>query len=51
IQERQRTKGRQRKSIKEKDWVLHKKEIARMRGTKNVPLDSKYTARKRKPRF
>ncbi|CAG8782662.1 18919_t:CDS:2, partial [Racocetra persica] len=27
-QERQRTKGKQRKSIKEKDWVLHKKEIA-----------------------
>ncbi|CAG8630885.1 731_t:CDS:2, partial [Dentiscutata heterogama] len=51
IQERQRTKGKQRKSIKEKDWVLHKKEVARMKGTKNVPLDSKYTARKRKPKF
>ncbi|CAG8746843.1 5362_t:CDS:2, partial [Ambispora leptoticha] len=50
-QERQKTKGKQRKSIKEKDWVLHKKEIARMRGKKNIPLDSKYTARKRKPKF
>ncbi|CAG8597846.1 16489_t:CDS:2 [Cetraspora pellucida] len=50
-QERQRTKGKQRKSIKEKDWVLHKKEVARMRGKKNIPLDSKYTARKRKPKF
>ncbi|CAG8465539.1 12699_t:CDS:2 [Dentiscutata erythropus] len=51
IQERQRTKGKQRKSIKEKDWVMHKKEVARMKGTKSVPLDSKYTARKRKPKF
>lgn len=38
------------KSVKDRSWVLHKKELYRMRG-KDVKEDSKYTARKRKPRF
>jgi 18S rRNA (guanine1575-N7)-methyltransferase len=41
---------KQRKPIKDKNWVLKKKQLNRNRG-KEVPLDSKYTARKRKPRF
>ncbi|CAG8627878.1 15439_t:CDS:2 [Funneliformis caledonium] len=51
INERQKVKGKQRKSVKDKDWVLRKKDVARMRGNKEVPLDSKYTGRKRKPKF
>ncbi|KAJ3238696.1 Williams Beuren syndrome chromosome region 22 protein [Chytriomyces hyalinus] len=38
-------------SAKGKDWVLHKKELNRMRGKAHVPVDTKYTARKRKIRF
>ncbi|KAJ3341416.1 Williams Beuren syndrome chromosome region 22 protein [Entophlyctis luteolus] len=41
-------KGKQGKG---KDWVLHKKQLNRMRGKANVPVDTKYTARKRKARF
>jgi 18S rRNA (guanine1575-N7)-methyltransferase len=48
-QQRQRH-SKQRKPIKDKDWVLRKKELNRKRG-KEVPLDSKYTARKRRPKF
>jgi len=51
IRERQNDKGKQRKSVKNRDWVLHKKEVARMRGKKDVPFDSKYTGRKRRPKF
>ena len=40
-----------RKSIKEKEWIVHKKETARRRGDKVVANDSKYTGRKRKPKF
>ncbi|CAH1764963.1 6442_t:CDS:10, partial [Entrophospora sp. SA101] len=35
----------------QRDWVLHKKEIARMRGQKQIPIDTKYTGRKRNPKF
>lgn len=42
-------KGR-RTGIKDKDWILKKKELNRKRG-KETPLDSKFTARKRRPRF
>lgn len=48
---RERQKGKQRKSVKNRDWVLHKKEVARTRGKKDVPFDSKYTGRKRRPKF
>ncbi|KAJ1848477.1 18S rRNA (guanine1575-N7)-methyltransferase [Coemansia sp. RSA 2703] len=40
-----------RKSVKDTTWVLKKKELARKRGKEGVPLDSRYTGRKRKPRF
>ncbi|KAJ2609499.1 18S rRNA (guanine1575-N7)-methyltransferase [Coemansia sp. RSA 1365] len=48
-----RSRGKQsRKSVKNSaDWILHKKELARKRGKEDVPLDSKYTGRRRKPRF
>eukprot|EP01125_Pyxidicula_operculata_P008958 TRINITY_DN2960_c0_g1_i1.p1 TRINITY_DN2960_c0_g1~~TRINITY_DN2960_c0_g1_i1.p1 ORF type:complete len:283 (+),score=48.50 TRINITY_DN2960_c0_g1_i1:29-877(+) len=52
--ERQRTKkrekGRQRTSVKSKDWILNKKERRRKLGL-DTPQDSKYTGRKRKPKF
>ncbi|KAJ1673754.1 18S rRNA (guanine1575-N7)-methyltransferase [Spiromyces aspiralis] len=51
IQRQQRgSKKGPRKSVKSKDWILHKKDMARKKGDK-VPLDSKYTGRKRRPRF
>ncbi|KAJ1733264.1 18S rRNA (guanine1575-N7)-methyltransferase [Coemansia sp. RSA 1939] len=41
-----------RKSVKDTaSWILHKKELSRKRGKEGVPLDSKYTGRKRKPKF
>ncbi|KAJ2487051.1 18S rRNA (guanine1575-N7)-methyltransferase [Coemansia sp. RSA 2050] len=47
-----RTRGKKsRKPVKDTSWILRKKELARKRGVKDVPLDSKYTGRKRKPRF
>ncbi|KAI9598288.1 S-adenosyl-L-methionine-dependent methyltransferase [Syncephalis fuscata] len=49
IRER-RPSNKQRKGVKDKDWVVRKKELMRKRG-KKVAEDSKYTARKRKPRF
>jgi 18S rRNA (guanine1575-N7)-methyltransferase len=50
IKERRTSSSKNRKNIKDKDWVLRKKELMRKRG-KKVAEDSKYTARKRKPRF
>ncbi|KAJ2041502.1 18S rRNA (guanine1575-N7)-methyltransferase, partial [Coemansia sp. S2] len=47
-----RARGKKsRKPVKDTNWILRKKELARKRGAKDVPLDSKYTGRKRKPRF
>ncbi|KAI8323950.1 hypothetical protein GQ54DRAFT_296407 [Martensiomyces pterosporus] len=40
-----------RKPVKDANWVLRKKELSRKRGKDAVPLDSKYTGRRRKPRF
>lgn len=34
-----------------KEWILKKKELYRKRGKEDVPLDSKYTARKRRDAF
>ncbi|KAJ3212816.1 Williams Beuren syndrome chromosome region 22 protein [Dinochytrium kinnereticum] len=52
---RQRNRLRKQRSnggdASKKDYVLHKKELNRMRGKANVPLDSKYTARKRRIKF
>ncbi|KAI7848489.1 S-adenosyl-L-methionine-dependent methyltransferase [Circinella umbellata] len=46
-----RRKSSSRKSVKNKDWIQHKKEIARERGDKPVARDSKFTGRKRKVKF
>jgi len=51
---RERAKARssvKKKNIKDRDWILKKKELYRQRGKEDVPRDSKYTARKRKIRF
>jgi len=48
---RQRLKERKRKEkVKDKNWVMNKKELYRKRG-REVADDSKYTARKRRPKF
>ncbi|KZT68134.1 S-adenosyl-L-methionine-dependent methyltransferase [Daedalea quercina L-15889] len=49
--QRKRDKNGKRKSIKDKDWILRKKELYRRRGKEDVPRDSKYTGRKRKTVF
>jgi 18S rRNA (guanine1575-N7)-methyltransferase len=36
---------------KGKSWVFRKKEQMRSRGYDNIPVDTKYTGRKRKPGF
>lgn len=41
----------QRKSVKDKEWINHKKKVYRDRGDKPVARDSKFTGRKRKVRF
>ncbi|GAA5945948.1 hypothetical protein JCM1841_003420 [Sporobolomyces salmonicolor] len=55
-EERRRRKGGKRKGAKADgkgtvEWVKRKKELYRTRGKADVPRDSKYTARSRKPRF
>ncbi|KAL6509662.1 hypothetical protein OROGR_022972 [Orobanche gracilis] len=52
VSDRQRPWKKQKfdKKVKGKEWVLHKKEQLRRKGN-TVPLDTKYTARKRKVRF
>ncbi|GMY35316.1 18S rRNA (guanine-N(7))-methyltransferase RID2 [Fagus crenata] len=52
ISDRHRPRKKQKimKKGKGRDWVLKKKEQRRRRGDE-VPADTKYTARKRKPRF
>ncbi|KAI9504179.1 18S rRNA (guanine1575-N7)-methyltransferase [Coemansia spiralis] len=48
----QRRGKKTRKPVKDTaSWILHKKELSRKRGKEGIPLDSKYTGRKRKPRF
>jgi len=49
--ERKRDRSGKRKAVKDKDWILKKKELYRQRGKEGFPRDSKYTARKRKPAF
>ncbi|KAF5461720.1 hypothetical protein F2P56_017795 [Juglans regia] len=52
ISDRHRPRKKQKltKKGKGREWILRKKEQKRRRGDE-VPLDTKYTARKRKPRF
>ena len=47
---RPRKKQKMNKKGKGREWVLRKKEQMRRKGNV-VPLDTKYTARKRKTRF
>jgi len=42
---------KRQKPPKDRDWVLKKKELYRQRGKEDVPNDSKYTGRKRRPIF
>ncbi|KAG6833700.1 hypothetical protein H0H87_002897 [Tephrocybe sp. NHM501043] len=49
--ERGKTKSGKRKNIKDRDWILKKKELYRKRGKEDVPRDSRYTGRKRKAVF
>ncbi|KAF5358367.1 hypothetical protein D9756_001423 [Leucocoprinus leucothites] len=49
--ERSRAKNGRRRTIKDRDWILKKKELYRKRGKEEVPRDSRYTGRKRKPVF
>ncbi|KAH7912205.1 williams-Beuren syndrome critical region protein 22 [Hygrophoropsis aurantiaca] len=52
---RQKVSGKdrsgKRKSVKDRDWILKKKELYRQRGKEGVPRDSKFTGRKRKATF
>ncbi len=51
VEYRERLKEKKRKEkTKDKNWVLAKKDLYRKRG-RDVADDSKYTARKRRPRF
>eukprot|EP01091_Cochliopodium_minus_P013377 TRINITY_DN4296_c0_g2_i1.p1 TRINITY_DN4296_c0_g2~~TRINITY_DN4296_c0_g2_i1.p1 ORF type:complete len:280 (-),score=78.97 TRINITY_DN4296_c0_g2_i1:31-870(-) len=47
---KRRDKKKKSRNIKDRNWVLRKKEIQRFQG-KDVRPDTKYTARKRKDRF
>ncbi|KAF9218168.1 S-adenosyl-L-methionine-dependent methyltransferase [Gyrodon lividus] len=49
--ERKRDRSGKRKAVKDRDWILKKKELYRQRGKEGVPRDSKYTGRKRKATF
>jgi 18S rRNA (guanine1575-N7)-methyltransferase len=65
--ERTRERSGKRKNVKDKEWILKKKEVSmpqsyrslsntfyqlyRKRGKEKVPRDSKYTGRKRGPVF
>uniref|UniRef100_A0A8H7Y273 Uncharacterized protein n=1 Tax=Psilocybe cubensis TaxID=181762 RepID=A0A8H7Y273_PSICU len=49
--ERAKAKGGKRKAVKDRDWILKKKELYRRRGKEGVPHDSKFTGRKRKSFF
>ncbi|KAJ2920975.1 hypothetical protein H1R20_g7085, partial [Candolleomyces eurysporus] len=48
--EKSRSKSK-RKSVKDRDWIIKKKELYRKRGKEGVPNDSKYTGRKRRAVF
>ncbi|KIJ69026.1 hypothetical protein HYDPIDRAFT_172520 [Hydnomerulius pinastri MD-312] len=49
--EKKRDRSGKRKNVKDKDWILKKKELYRQRGKEGVPRDSKFTGRKRRPTF
>ncbi|KAI8815082.1 S-adenosyl-L-methionine-dependent methyltransferase [Cladochytrium replicatum] len=45
------SKASQKRGPKDRTWVKRKRDLARMRGNTDVANDSKYTARKRGPKF
>ncbi|KAG8801444.1 hypothetical protein FRC17_006654 [Serendipita sp. 399] len=54
--ERRRTRDatrmtKSKRKVVDKAWILKKKELYRQRGKEDVPNDSKYTGRRRKPIF
>ncbi|KAF7304980.1 putative 18S rRNA (Guanine-N(7))-methyltransferase [Mycena kentingensis (nom. inval.)] len=49
--EREKSRSGKRKNVKDRDWILKKKELYRKRGKEGVPKDSKFTGRKRRPVF
>jgi len=49
--ERRKTKTGKRINVKDRNWILKKKELYRRRGKEDVPQDSKYTGRKRRAIF
>ncbi|GJJ12627.1 hypothetical protein Clacol_006870 [Clathrus columnatus] len=52
--ERERKRPSEKKKalkIRDKEWILKKKELYRKRGKEDVPKDSKYTGRKRRVAF
>lgn len=51
LMQMKKNRSKSKKKVKDRDWVLRKKELSRKRGKLDVPLDSKYTGRKRKDRF
>ncbi len=46
-----RTRSHNKKIEKRREWVLSKKARRRSKGHEEIPADTKFTARKRKPRF
>lgn len=46
-----RNKKESKKIYKRRNWVVQKKERMRSKGYESIPEDSKFTARKRKPKF
>lgn len=46
-----KTKEKDKKMKKRRNWVLTKKERMRSKGYEGIPDDTKFTARKRKPKF
>lgn len=55
--EKRRNRGQRKesnarhKNVKDREWILRKKELYRRRGKEDVPKDSKYTGRQRRPTF
>lgn len=50
LQEAAASRKKRKRPVKDREWVLRKKELARKRGQEVAP-DSKYTARKRRIKF
>lgn len=50
---KRRKKGKDKFGMEKgsKEWVLRKKDLYRKRGKEDVPTDSKFTGRKRRPQF